>query len=169
MPHLRSHIGNPGNRDNDQWWVAGVFYVNRNDPRLLVEKRSGLGVNSQIYWARYHKYWAGFIINIGRDRPRSRSVHLGRLIGRRGNPNICDKKYAQPQCLWYFRPNICDKRLSALSRLTPIESISEISGLDLTKVETGKTDVLRLAYVGDVIMRWRQKVANHLVRRCPNG
>ncbi len=32
-----------GNRDNDQWWVAGVFYVNSNDPRLLVEKRSGLG------------------------------------------------------------------------------------------------------------------------------
>ena len=33
----------PGNHDNDQYWVAGGFYVNRNDPRLLVEKRSGLG------------------------------------------------------------------------------------------------------------------------------
>ena len=34
----------PGNRDNSQFWRAGVFYVNRNDPRLMVEKRSGLGM-----------------------------------------------------------------------------------------------------------------------------
>jgi len=33
----------PDNRNNDQLWVGGVFYVNPNDPRLLVEKRSGLG------------------------------------------------------------------------------------------------------------------------------
>jgi Family of unknown function (DUF5808) len=33
----------PGNRDNDRFWVAGGFYVNRDDPRLLVAKRSGLG------------------------------------------------------------------------------------------------------------------------------
>jgi len=33
----------PDNRDNDQVWVGGIFYVNPNDPRLLVEKRSGLG------------------------------------------------------------------------------------------------------------------------------
>lgn len=32
-----------GKRDNDRWWVAGGFYVNRNDPRLFVEKRSGTG------------------------------------------------------------------------------------------------------------------------------
>ena len=30
-------------RNNDQLWIAGGFYVNRNDPRLFVEKRSGLG------------------------------------------------------------------------------------------------------------------------------
>jgi hypothetical protein len=46
---------------------------------------------------RYHTYWAKLITNIGRDRPRSRSGHLGRLIGRMGNPNSCDKQYAQPQ------------------------------------------------------------------------
>ena len=33
----------PGNRDNDRFWIAGGFYVNRDDPRLLVAKRSGLG------------------------------------------------------------------------------------------------------------------------------
>src|SRR6266699_3140160 len=46
----------PGNRDNDQWWVAGVFYVNSNDPRLLVEKRSGLGTtfNSPPFWSPLH-------------------------------------------------------------------------------------------------------------------
>lgn len=37
----------PGERDSDQFWirfwVVGVLYVNRNDPRLFVEKRSGLG------------------------------------------------------------------------------------------------------------------------------
>lgn len=36
-----------GDRDSDQFWirfwVVGVLYVNRNDPRLFVEKRSGLG------------------------------------------------------------------------------------------------------------------------------
>src|SRR5436309_3070492 len=33
----------PDHRENAQFWVAGGFYVNRDDPRLLVEKRSGLG------------------------------------------------------------------------------------------------------------------------------
>ena len=33
----------PDYRDNDQYWVGGVFYVNPNDPRLLVEKRFGVG------------------------------------------------------------------------------------------------------------------------------
>jgi hypothetical protein len=31
-------------QDNNQFWVAGIFYVNRNDPHLMVPKRSGLGV-----------------------------------------------------------------------------------------------------------------------------
>ena len=30
-------------RDNSQFWVAGGFYVNPDDPRLMVEKRYGLG------------------------------------------------------------------------------------------------------------------------------
>lgn len=34
----------PSNRDNSQYWRGGVFYVNRNDHRLLVEKRTGLGM-----------------------------------------------------------------------------------------------------------------------------
>jgi uncharacterized membrane protein len=34
----------PDNGGNSQFWRGGVFYVNRNDPRLLVEKRSGLGM-----------------------------------------------------------------------------------------------------------------------------
>src|SRR6266851_3405956 len=65
MPHLRSHIGNPGNRDNDQWWVAGVFYVNRNDPRLLVEKRSGLGTT--FNFAHPIAWWltAGLFVLLG--------------------------------------------------------------------------------------------------------
>ena len=33
----------PLDSDNSQFWVAGGFYVNRNDPRLFVEKRYGLG------------------------------------------------------------------------------------------------------------------------------
>ncbi|MBM2621843.1 hypothetical protein JIG36_40700 [Actinoplanes sp. LDG1-06] len=27
----------------DEHWRAGMFYVNRDDPRLLVPRRSGLG------------------------------------------------------------------------------------------------------------------------------
>jgi hypothetical protein len=37
----------PGDRNSEQFWirfwVVGVLYVNRNDPRLFVVKRSGLG------------------------------------------------------------------------------------------------------------------------------
>ena len=40
----QSQQSGPNNGDNGQYWRGGVFYVNRNDPRLLVEKRSGLGV-----------------------------------------------------------------------------------------------------------------------------
>ncbi len=64
-PHLRSHIGNPSNHDNDQWWVAGVFYVNSNDPRLLVEKRSGLGTT--FNFAHPIAWWltAGLFVLLG--------------------------------------------------------------------------------------------------------
>lgn len=30
-------------RDDDRYWVAGMFYLNKDDPALFVEKRSGLG------------------------------------------------------------------------------------------------------------------------------
>jgi hypothetical protein len=32
-----------GNHQNDRYWVARGIFVNRNDPRLLVVNRSGLG------------------------------------------------------------------------------------------------------------------------------
>ena len=32
-----------GDRTEDCYWKAGVFYVNPNDPALLVEKRFGIG------------------------------------------------------------------------------------------------------------------------------
>ncbi|NLD91797.1 MAG: DUF1648 domain-containing protein [Fibrobacter sp.] len=31
------------NRDDDQYWKYGVFYVNRNDPAIFLEKRAGIG------------------------------------------------------------------------------------------------------------------------------
>ncbi|MBB4824209.1 putative membrane protein [Sporosarcina luteola] len=31
------------NTDEDAYWKAGIFYVNRNDPSLIVEKRFGVG------------------------------------------------------------------------------------------------------------------------------
>jgi uncharacterized membrane protein len=31
------------NRDDDRYWKLGMFYVNRNDPSLFVEKRFGIG------------------------------------------------------------------------------------------------------------------------------
>ncbi len=30
-------------RDDDRYWIAGLFYVNRDDPALLVERRFGVG------------------------------------------------------------------------------------------------------------------------------
>ncbi len=39
-------IGSPGkiiNRDDDQYWKLGLFYFNKNDPALFVEKRFGIG------------------------------------------------------------------------------------------------------------------------------
>ncbi len=32
-----------GDRTPDQCWRAGMFYVNRTDPAVLVEKRFGIG------------------------------------------------------------------------------------------------------------------------------
>ena len=31
------------NFDDDQYWKAGIFYINKNDPSILVEKRFGVG------------------------------------------------------------------------------------------------------------------------------
>jgi uncharacterized membrane protein len=30
-------------RDDDRYWLAGMFYLNRDDPSLFVEKRFGIG------------------------------------------------------------------------------------------------------------------------------
>lgn len=32
-----------GDRTLDRYWIAGIFYVNRNDPAIIVEKRFGVG------------------------------------------------------------------------------------------------------------------------------
>lgn len=42
---VRSDGGPQGvdNRDDDRFWKAGLFYVNRDDPALLVPKRFGVG------------------------------------------------------------------------------------------------------------------------------
>ena len=29
--------------DDDQYWKAGIFYVNKSDPSIFVEKRFGVG------------------------------------------------------------------------------------------------------------------------------
>jgi uncharacterized membrane protein len=47
------------NRDDDRYWKGGMFYVNKNDPALFVEKRFGVG----------------FTINFG--RPAAVLVFLG--------------------------------------------------------------------------------------------
>jgi uncharacterized membrane protein len=40
----RVEHGRPvGDRTDDRNWKAGMFYVNRDDPALLVEKRFGIG------------------------------------------------------------------------------------------------------------------------------
>ena len=55
----------PDYRDNAQFWVGGVFYVNRNDPRLMVEKRSGLGLT--FNFAHPISWWllAGLFVLLG--------------------------------------------------------------------------------------------------------
>jgi uncharacterized membrane protein len=31
------------NYDDDRFWRAGIFYINKNDPSIFVEKRFGVG------------------------------------------------------------------------------------------------------------------------------
>ncbi len=40
-------------RDDDRYWIAGIFYCNKNDPALFVEKRIGVGwtINFCNVWA----------------------------------------------------------------------------------------------------------------------
>ncbi len=40
-----------GDRTEDRYWKAGVLYINRNDPALLVERRFGLGYTLNLgHW-----------------------------------------------------------------------------------------------------------------------
>lgn len=39
----QSVAGAPMQRDDDRYWKAGVFYVNRNDPAIFLPKRFGVG------------------------------------------------------------------------------------------------------------------------------
>lgn len=36
-------LGEPLNRDDDQYWYGGVFYYNPDDPAVFIPKRFGLG------------------------------------------------------------------------------------------------------------------------------
>jgi uncharacterized membrane protein len=42
-PNIAGHAFVTGDRTPDECWKAGMFYVNRDDPALLVEKRFGIG------------------------------------------------------------------------------------------------------------------------------
>lgn len=43
-----------GDRTEDRYWKAGVFYVNPNDPALMVEKRFGIGYTLNFgHWASW--------------------------------------------------------------------------------------------------------------------
>lgn len=43
-----------GDRTEDRYWKAGVFYVNPNDPALFVEKRFGIGYTINMgHWAAW--------------------------------------------------------------------------------------------------------------------
>lgn len=37
-------------RDDDRYWKLGLFFFNKNDPTLFLEKRFGIGLS--INWAR---------------------------------------------------------------------------------------------------------------------
>ena len=40
------------NWDDDNHWIAGLFYFNREDRRILVPKRSGLGLGRTLNFAQ---------------------------------------------------------------------------------------------------------------------
>lgn len=45
LPRSRSHADRPRLifREDDRYWLAGIFYVNPEDPAIFVPRRSGLG------------------------------------------------------------------------------------------------------------------------------
>jgi uncharacterized membrane protein len=45
--------------DEDKHWVGGIFYVNRNDPSIFVEKRFGVG------WTLNFANPIGYLIVLG--------------------------------------------------------------------------------------------------------
>ena len=48
---LKTHESNTAsvqNRDDDKHWLLGIFYFNRNDPSLFVEKRFGVGYTNNF-------------------------------------------------------------------------------------------------------------------------
>ncbi len=46
-----------GDRTDDRYWKAGLFYVNRNDPAIFVEKRFGIG-----YTVNFGNPWSWVIL-----------------------------------------------------------------------------------------------------------
>jgi uncharacterized membrane protein len=48
-----------GDRTEDRYWKAGIFYVNRNDPAVLIEKRFGIGYT--VNWG----HWLAWVILAG--------------------------------------------------------------------------------------------------------
>ncbi|MHA6252683.1 DUF1648 domain-containing protein [Oceanobacillus sp. CAU 1775] len=57
-----THNGKSINRDEDKYWKLGVFYFNRNDPALFLEKRFGVGWTINL---GRPLAWIIFIIIIG--------------------------------------------------------------------------------------------------------
>ncbi len=53
--------------DDDKYWKAGIFYVNKNDPSIFVEKRFGVG------WTINFANPIGYIILFG---PTATHYHL---------------------------------------------------------------------------------------------
>jgi uncharacterized membrane protein len=46
----------PDAEDKNRYWVAGIFYVNANDPALMVRKRYGFG------WTLNFGHWISWLI-----------------------------------------------------------------------------------------------------------
>lgn len=42
--------------DDDQYWKAGIFYINKNDPSIFVEKRFGVG------WTMNYAHPVGYLV-----------------------------------------------------------------------------------------------------------